>query len=79
MVISIFTKEEETTIRAQIIYGTGMLLVSLVTFWAASTYATVDLRYAFLFTCVLLAVTWMLNGLTCLADVYINIIKRRED
>ncbi len=79
MVISIFSKEEETTIRAQLIYGTGMLLVSLVIFWAASNYSTVDLRYGFLFTCVLLAVTWMLNGFTTLADVYINIIKRRED
>jgi hypothetical protein len=79
MVISIFSKEEETTMRFQLIFGLIGLAVAMVGFWAASQFLTVDLKYAFLFVCVLVSVSWLKESLFMLADVAINIMKKRED
>lgn len=79
MVISIFSKEEETTIRFQLIFGLIGLVVAMVAFWAASQFNTVDLRYGFLFACVLVAITWLKESLFMLADVAISIMKNREN
>ena len=79
MVISIFSKEEETTMRFQLIFGLIGLAVALVAFWAASQFDTVDLRYGFLFACVLVAITWLKESLFTLADVAINIMRNREE
>lgn len=79
MVISIFSKEEETTIRFQLIFGLIGLIVAMVAFWAASQFNTVDLRYGFLFACVLVAITWLKESLFMLADVAINIMKNRQN
>ena len=79
MVISIFSKEEETTMRFQLIFGLIGLAVAMVGFWAASQFNTVDLRYGFLFACVLVSITWLKESLFMLADVAINIMKNREN
>jgi FtsH-binding integral membrane protein len=79
MVISIFSKEEETTMRFQLIFGLIGLAVALVGFWAGSQFDTVNLKYGFLFVCVLVSITWLKESLFMLADVAINIMKKRED
>jgi len=71
------TGEAATTIRFQILFGTAMITVALVLFWAASQFQTVDLRFAFLFVTVMLALTWLRDGLTMMADVFITIMKVR--
>jgi hypothetical protein len=71
------TGEQATTIRFQILFGTSMIAVALVLFWAASQFQTVDLRFAFLFVAVMLALTWLRDGLTMVADVFIIILKVR--
>ena len=73
-----FTKDEETTIRFQLAFGTAMIAVAMVVFWAASRFQTVDLRFAFLFVTVILALTWLRDGLIMLSDVAINIMKMRQ-
>ena len=72
------TKEEETTVRFQVLFGVIGLAIALVAFWGASQFATVDLRYGFLFVCVLVAITWLKESLFLLADVFINILKMRR-
>ena len=79
MVISIFTKEEETTMRFQLIFGLIGLAVAMVSFWAASQFDTVNLKYGFLFVCVLVAITWLKESLFMLADVSISIMNNREN
>jgi len=74
-----FTKEQETTIRFQILFGIAMITVALVLFWAASQFQTVDLRFAFLFVTVMLALTWLRDGLTMMADIFIVIMKMRTN
>jgi hypothetical protein len=70
--------EQQNTIRFQLAYGVGMLGIALVTFWVCSQYQTVDLRYAFFFVSALVALTWLLNGLTMLSDVFITLLKIRQ-
>jgi hypothetical protein len=72
------TSEQATTIRFQILFGTAMIAVALVLFWAASQFQNVDLRFAFLFVTVMLALTWLRDGLTMMADVFIIILKMRQ-
>lgn len=69
------TAEQETTIRFQIIFGLASLCVSLAIFWVASSFNIIDLRFGFLFLCVVVAAKWLLDGLTMLADVFIVIMK----
>jgi uncharacterized Tic20 family protein len=70
-----FTEEQSTTIRFQIAFAVFSIVVSLVLFWAASTYASVDLRYGFLFLAVMLALVYLKEGLIIFADVFIVITK----
>jgi hypothetical protein len=70
-----FTEEQSTTIRFQILFAIFSVAVSLVLFWAASTYATVDLRYGFLFLSVMLALVYLKEGFIIFADVFIIITK----
>lgn len=74
----ILTSEQETTVRFQLAYGVGMIIVSLVVFWICSQIFTADLKYAVLAIGVILALTWMRDGLMMLADVAINIMKLKE-
>jgi hypothetical protein len=69
------TKEQETTIRFQLIFGIAGLVVALATFWVGSTFNIIDLRFGFLFLCVIGAGKWLLDSFTMLADVFIVIMK----
>ena len=71
------TIEQETTIRFQILFAIFSVAVGLVLFWAASTYATVDLRYGFLFLAVMLALVYLKEGFIIFADIFIVINKMR--
>ena len=74
----ILTGEQETTVRFQLAYGVGMIIVSLVTFWIVSNVFTVDIKYAVLAIGAIVALAWMRDGLMILADVFINILKMRK-
>jgi hypothetical protein len=69
------TEEQSTTIRFQILFAIFSVAVSLVLFWAASTYATVDLRYGFLFLTVMLSLVYLKEGFILFADIFIVITK----
>jgi len=69
------TKEQETTIRFQIVFGIAGLIVALATFWVGSTFNIIDLRFGFLFLCVVIAGKWMLDSFMMLSDVFIVIMK----
>jgi len=68
-------KEQEMTIRYQLIFGLFGLIVALAAFWVGSTYNIIDLRFGFLFLCVLVAGKWMLDSLMMLSDVFMVIMK----
>lgn len=68
-------KEQEITIRYQLIFGVAGLCVALAAFWVGSTYNIIDLRFGFLFLCVLMAGKWMLDALLMLSDVFVVIMK----
>ena len=53
--------------------------MAMFSFWAASQFDVVNLKYGFLFVCVLVAITWLKESLFMLADVAINIMKNREN
>jgi hypothetical protein len=69
------SEEQSNTIRFQLIFGLGGLCVALATFWVGSTYNIIDLRFGFLFICVIAASKWMMDSLVMLADVFIVIMK----
>ena len=69
------SQEQSTTIRFQLIFGVAGLIVALAIFWVGSTFNIIDLRFGFLFLCVVVAAKWMLDSLTMLADVFIVIMK----
>ena len=69
------TEEQSNTIRFQLIFGVAGLIVALAIFWVGSTFNIIDLRFGFLFLCVVVAAKWMLDSLTMLADVFIVIMK----
>ena len=75
----LFTRDQETTVRFQLAYGTGMIIVALITFWICSQIFTVDIKYAVLAIGIILALTWFRDGLMILADVAINIMKNHEN
>ena len=75
----LLTREEQTTVRFQLAYGTGMIAVALVTFWICSQIFTVDLKYAVLAIGAIVALGWLRDGLMLLADVSISIMKNREN
>jgi hypothetical protein len=75
----LLTREEQTTVRFQLMYGTGMIAVALVTFWICSQIFTVDLKYAILAIGAIVALGWLRDGLMLMADVYISIMKNREN
>jgi hypothetical protein len=75
----IFNDEENTTIRFQLAYGTGMIVVALITFWICSQIFTVDIKYAVLAIGAIVALGWFRDGLMLLADVSISIMKNREN
>ena len=75
----LLTREEQTTVRFQLAYGTGMIAVALVTFWICSQIFTVDIKYAVLAIGTIVALGWLRDGLMLLADVSISIMKNREN
>lgn len=75
----LLTREEQTTVRFQLAYGTGMIAVALVTFWICSQIFTVDIKYAVLAIGAIVALGWLRDGLMLLADVSISIMKNREN
>jgi len=74
----LFSDEQNTTIRFQLAYGTGMIAVALITFWICSQIFTVDIKYAVLAIGAIVALGWLRDGLMLLADVSISIMKNRE-
>lgn len=75
----LLTREEQTTVRFQLAYGTGMIAVALVTFWICSQIFTVDIKYTVLAIGAIVALGWLRDGLMLLADVSISIMKNREN
>jgi hypothetical protein len=75
----LLTGEEQTTVRFQLAYGTGMIVVALITFWICSQIFTVDIKYAVLAIGAIVALGWLRDGLMLLADVAISIMKNREN
>ena len=73
-----FTSEETTTVRFQLAYGVGMIIIALVTFWIASGVFTADIRYVVLAIGAIIAIRWLMDGLTMLSDVSINIMKMKN-
>jgi hypothetical protein len=69
------TEEQSTTIRFQLIFGLISIGVALATFWVGSSFNIIDLRFGFLFLCVIAAGKWLLDGFIMLADVFIVIMK----
>lgn len=71
------TSEQETTIRFQIIFGLGLLAVSMLAFFIVSQVWTMDIRYVVLSIGALVAIGYLKDALMMLADVAIVIMKSR--
>ena len=71
------TGEAATTIRFQIIFGLGLLAVSMLAFFIVSQVWTMDLRYVVLSIGALVAIGYLRDALMLLADVAIVIMKSR--
>lgn len=71
------TGEQATTIRFQIIFGLGLLAVSMLAFFIVSQVWTMDIRYVVLSIGALVAIGYLRDALMLLADVAIVIMKSR--
>jgi hypothetical protein len=71
------TGEAATTIRFQILFGVGMLGISMLAFFIISQVWTMDLKYIVLAIGALVAIGYLRDALMMLADVAIVIMKAR--
>jgi hypothetical protein len=72
------TGEAATTIRFQIIFGLGLLAISMLAFFIVSQVWTMDIRYVVLSIGALVAISYLRDALMMLADVAIVIMKTRQ-
>lgn len=72
------SNEQQVTLRFQMIYGTAITAVALVVFWASTYVWTIDLRFCMFLTMIILALTWLKDGLIMLADVAIVVMKLKR-